>query len=116
MSTDSDIQPTENASATDSAFTIEEVNRVDFFSALPTEISLKILSQIQNSFFNTHVLSLVSKRWMQLAKDNEVWKSIYIHRYGKSKHQLQHPYQPRVWKQLYAQRTQLNHQWNHEPV
>lgn len=97
-------------SATDSAFGVEEIGRIDFITFLPAELAVKILSYVDR-IEELKVLSLVSQTWHQLAQDNAVWKAHFFSRWSPPKALLKAPYSPRNWRALYESRLALNAQW-----
>ncbi|KAJ3077724.1 hypothetical protein HK102_005009 [Quaeritorhiza haematococci] len=115
-------------SATDSAFGIEEIIRVDFLSHLPDELAIYILSFMDDvSIFAE--LPLVSRRWSELCRDNEVWRIMYTKRWGATvaprrnippnQLALYQNSQPltklqqksKDWRRLYSQRLMLHRNW-----
>lgn len=64
-------------SATDSAYEVEDCfQAVDFLSALPHELALHVLSFIDNCR-DMHSVTQVSRKWHELAQNNDVWCSVY---------------------------------------
>ncbi|KAJ3216575.1 hypothetical protein HDU67_009269 [Dinochytrium kinnereticum] len=77
---ESDAKDTEDdrcVSATDSAFGVDEITRVDFISQLPSEIGIQILMLV-NHFPTFAVIPCVSKAWNHLSLDNELWKALFF--------------------------------------
>jgi hypothetical protein len=97
-------------SATDSAFGVEEIGRIDFVSYLPAELAVKVLSFV-DQIEELKVISLVSQTWHNLAQDNEVWKAHFFARWGRPKAIQKTPFVPRNWRSLYESRLMLNAQW-----
>lgn len=97
-------------SATDSAFGVEEIGRIDFIAFLPAELAVKVLSFV-DQIEELKVLSIVSKTWYSLAQDNEVWKAHFFARWGRPKAIQKAPFVPRNWRALYESRLMLNAQW-----
>jgi F-box and WD-40 domain protein 1/11 len=86
------------------------VLKEDIISELPAEISIKIMSLATSDRDNCQ-MALVSKKWHELSCDNDVWKAIYISKYGRSKAQILNPKKSRKWKDLYIQRRKLSKCW-----
>ncbi|KAI9199557.1 WD40-repeat-containing domain protein [Polychytrium aggregatum] len=68
------------ASVTDSAFVIEELTRIDFLKQLPFELSLHILSQL-NDVKTLAKASQVSRLWYSLANDRDIWRRFYLNQW-----------------------------------
>ncbi|TPX37098.1 hypothetical protein SmJEL517_g00925 [Synchytrium microbalum] len=71
-------------SATDSALGVEEIARIDFVNNLPYELAVHILALVDHlpSFA---VIPLVSKRWNDVSRDNEIWRTIFSRRWGPAR-------------------------------
>ena len=103
-------------SATDSAFGIDdELQRIDFISNLPTEISISILCYIHDmSDFLS--LPLVCRSWAELTRDNDVWKALYMKKWGGLPKSFvgrkKKMYPKRVnWRSLFEMRLKLRENW-----
>ena len=101
--------PLEPISATDSAFGVEELERIDLIKKLPTELAIKILSYIP--FKNIVTVSLVSKHWSLLVNDNRVWNALYLRLFDLSGYQRSTWYLPREWKAVLKCRLLLLDNW-----
>ena len=121
-------------SATDSAFGVEEVIRIgsyiiiygssyhltlkfhilsDFIATLPYELAVQIMTRAVDMDMVV-VLNLVSKQWATVLKDNDLWRTFYMRRWGP----LSHPKKlislqsrNRDWKDLFARRLKLHNNW-----
>jgi hypothetical protein len=104
------------SSATDSAFGMdEELHRVDFVSDLPTEVAISILCYVSD-WSDWRTLRQVCKAWAALASDNEVWKALYLCRWGglpKAFTGRQKKRNPKKadWKSLFQSRLLLHRNW-----
>ncbi|KAH6562677.1 hypothetical protein BASA62_008993 [Batrachochytrium salamandrivorans] len=102
---DMDDQPPH--SATDSAFGIEEPDRIDFMLDLPVELAVCIMKKVPD----IRAAKYVSKRWNLVTMDNDVWHAQYGGRFGFSDRQREKYYIPRDWRSLYQARLRLLQNW-----
>ncbi|TPX55854.1 hypothetical protein PhCBS80983_g04983 [Powellomyces hirtus] len=64
-------------SATDSAFGVDDFKRVDFLLELPFELAVQIAAHVKH-LATIQTMAAVSKRWQRVARENEVWRSLYL--------------------------------------
>ncbi|KAJ3166828.1 hypothetical protein HDU88_002913 [Geranomyces variabilis] len=72
-----DYVKSKRISATDSAFGVDDVIRIDFLMELPYELAVQIAAQI-HKLSTVLVMAQVSKRWSRVARENEVWRHLYM--------------------------------------
>ncbi|KAF9400944.1 hypothetical protein BGZ94_005347, partial [Podila epigama] len=89
--------------------------RKDFLTVLPYEIGSYIFHFVDMS--NLSKAALVSKAWLQHTRDNEVWKSIYLHhRQWRINPAILSPAaQALDWRQLCKRRIELVQRWKTPP-
>lgn len=96
------------------------ISRVDFITTLPMELAIQILAKLDGPALAR--LSLVSKQWAQIIRDQHIWRESFLREMGKT-YAMSGPVQPdtglgipkRVpandWKRAYQVRRQLRQHW-----
>ncbi|KAG0083364.1 hypothetical protein BGZ93_006868 [Podila epicladia] len=89
-------------------------NRIDLLSKLPYEIATYILHFVDmNSLVK---VALISRTWNQFARDNEIWKAVFLY---QNQWRIRQPSPKRTlplnWKMLCHDRKELEHRWKSVP-
>jgi F-box and WD-40 domain protein 1/11 len=84
--------------------------KLDFISLLPTELSIQIFKYV-DSIQMFKLIPLVSSRWHKISQDNDVWRSLFVQRWGRPKNQIK-AFIEKDWKALYKSRLELNENWS----
>ena len=81
---------------------------------LPIELAIQILKHV-NSIHMMKTMALVCSRWNRISTDNDVWRSLFVTRWGRPRKQSK-VYSEKDWKVLYKSRLNLNQNWNQGKV
>lgn len=84
--------------------------QLDFISLLPSELAIQTIKYV-NSIQMMKVLPLVSCRWRKISQDNDIWRSLFVQRWGRPRNQIK-AFVEKDWKALYRSRLDLNENWN----
>lgn len=87
-----------------------EAVKLDFIGLLPTELAIQILKYV-NSIQMMRLIPLVSSRWNKISHDNDVWRWLFVQRWGRPKNQKR-AFVEKDWKALCKSRLALNENWN----
>jgi WD40 repeat protein len=88
---------------------LEVDTKLDFISMLPIELSILIIKYV-NSIQMLKVIPLVCSRWYKISQDNEIWRSLFVQRWGRPKKQLFY-FIEKDWKELTMSRLKLDANW-----
>lgn len=98
----------------------ESINRVDFITALPIELAIYILSQLDHRGLGQ--AALVSRNWLKISSTSHVWRDAFC-REKSSTYAMSGPVVPgtgfglptvqpdKPWKEIYRVRHQLEANW-----
>jgi F-box and WD-40 domain protein 1/11 len=98
----------------------ESINRVDFITALPIELAIHILSQLDHRSLTA--AALVSRNWLKISSTSHVWREAFC-REKSSTYAMSGPAIPgtgfglptvlpdRPWKEIYRVRHELEANW-----